>query len=113
MSDNDRALLASTFCIEVPSSLILPGLPWLSHPRLGPVELGLKIVPTHPGIRFVFVLTEHRQCLSKQECVALRIIGVFLFPEDPNDPESDALLLREALAVLREYEDKPDAWMSW
>ena len=33
--------------------------------------------------------------------------------EGPNDPEGDALLLREALAVLREYEDKPDAWMSW
>ena len=33
--------------------------------------------------------------------------------EGPNDPEGDALLLREALAVLREYEDNPDAWMSW
>ena len=33
--------------------------------------------------------------------------------EGPNDPEGDALLLREALAVLGEYEDNPDAWMSW
>jgi hypothetical protein len=33
--------------------------------------------------------------------------------EGPEDPEGDALLLREALGGLREYEDKPDAWMSW
>jgi hypothetical protein len=33
--------------------------------------------------------------------------------EGPDDPEGDALLLREALAVLREYEKKPDAWMRW
>ena len=33
--------------------------------------------------------------------------------EGPDDPEGDALLLREALAVLREYEGKPDAWKSW
>jgi hypothetical protein len=33
--------------------------------------------------------------------------------EGPHDPEGDALLLREALAVLCKYEDKPDAWMSW
>jgi hypothetical protein len=33
--------------------------------------------------------------------------------EGPDDPEGDAVLLREALAVLHEYGDKPDAWMSW
>jgi hypothetical protein len=33
--------------------------------------------------------------------------------EGPDDPEGDAVLLGEALAVLREYGDKPDAWMSW
>jgi len=33
--------------------------------------------------------------------------------EGPDDPAEDALLLREALAVLQGYEDQPDAWMSW
>lgn len=33
--------------------------------------------------------------------------------EGPDDPEGDAVLLREALAVLQEYGDKPDSWMSW
>jgi len=33
--------------------------------------------------------------------------------EGPEDPEGDETALAEALAVLREYEDKPDAWISW
>lgn len=33
--------------------------------------------------------------------------------EGPEDPEGDALLLRDALAVRGECEGKPDAWMSW
>lgn len=33
--------------------------------------------------------------------------------EGPNDPDGDALLLSDALAVLRKYKDSPDAWMSW
>jgi hypothetical protein len=33
--------------------------------------------------------------------------------EGPNDPAGDALLLRDALTVLQQYENIPDAWMSW
>ena len=33
--------------------------------------------------------------------------------EGPDNPAEDDLLLHEALAVLREYRDKPEAWMSW
>jgi hypothetical protein len=33
--------------------------------------------------------------------------------EGPDDPAGDDLLLSEALAVLQEYENKPDAWMRW
>lgn len=33
--------------------------------------------------------------------------------EGPDDPAGDALLLREALAVLDEYGDKPESWMTW
>ncbi len=33
--------------------------------------------------------------------------------EGPDDPAEDELLLREALAVLQGYGDKPDAWMDW
>ena len=33
--------------------------------------------------------------------------------EGPDNPAEDDLLLHEALAVLREYREKPEAWMSW
>src|SRR5438105_4748240 len=33
--------------------------------------------------------------------------------EGPDDPEGDAELLKEALAVLAECGDKPQAWTSW
>lgn len=33
--------------------------------------------------------------------------------EGPDNPAEDDLLLHEALSVLREYGDKPEAWMSW
>ncbi len=33
--------------------------------------------------------------------------------EGPDDPEGDEQLLQEALAVLEEYGDKPEAWMKW
>lgn len=33
--------------------------------------------------------------------------------EGPDDPAGDDLLLADALAVLQQYEDTPDAWMSW
>ncbi len=33
--------------------------------------------------------------------------------EGPDDSEGDGLLLSEALAVLKEYENSPDDWMSW
>jgi hypothetical protein len=32
--------------------------------------------------------------------------------EGPDDPAGDELLLSEALAVLQEYKDKPEAWLS-
>lgn len=33
--------------------------------------------------------------------------------EGPDDPVEDELLLHEALAVLQEYGDKPEAWLNW
>lgn len=33
--------------------------------------------------------------------------------QGPDDPAGDELLLREALAVLQEYGDKPEAWIDW
>ena len=33
--------------------------------------------------------------------------------QGPDDPAGDELLLREALAVLQKYRDKPEAWMDW
>jgi len=33
--------------------------------------------------------------------------------EGPDNPAEDELLLSEALAVLQEYGDKPEAWMTW
>lgn len=33
--------------------------------------------------------------------------------EGPDDPVQDDRLLRDALAELREYGDKPEAWMKW
>jgi len=33
--------------------------------------------------------------------------------EGPEDPTEDERLLQEALTVLRDYGDKPEAWMSW
>ena len=33
--------------------------------------------------------------------------------EGVDNPEEDALLLREALTVLQKYKDKPEAWMRW
>ena len=33
--------------------------------------------------------------------------------EGPENPVEDELLLKDALAVLEEYGDKPESWMSW
>lgn len=33
--------------------------------------------------------------------------------EGPDDPEGDAELLQEALAVIEEFGHKPEAWTSW
>ena len=33
--------------------------------------------------------------------------------EGPNDPAGDERLLRDAIAVLQQYGDKPEDWMSW
>jgi hypothetical protein len=33
--------------------------------------------------------------------------------EGPDDPEGDRELLTQALAVLEQYGDKPDAWTDW
>ena len=33
--------------------------------------------------------------------------------EGPEDPAGDEILLNEALAILQQYDDQPDAWMSW
>jgi hypothetical protein len=33
--------------------------------------------------------------------------------EGPEDLAEDELLLNEALAVIQEYGDKPEAWMNW
>ncbi len=33
--------------------------------------------------------------------------------EGPDDPAGDKVLLREALTVLQEYGNKPEAWMNW
>ena len=33
--------------------------------------------------------------------------------EGSDDPAGDVLLLNDALAVLQQYKDNPEAWMSW
>lgn len=33
--------------------------------------------------------------------------------EGPNDPDGDEELAADALALLEQYQDNPDAWMSW
>ncbi len=33
--------------------------------------------------------------------------------EGPNDPKGDEVLLGQALALLEQYGNKPDAWTSW
>ena len=33
--------------------------------------------------------------------------------EGPDNPAEDELILREALAVYRQYGDKPEAWTTW
>ncbi len=33
--------------------------------------------------------------------------------EGPDEPIEDDLLLQDALAVLQNYGDKPEAWLSW
>jgi hypothetical protein len=33
--------------------------------------------------------------------------------EGPPDPAGDEILLAEALAVLKQSEDKPDTWIKW
>ena len=33
--------------------------------------------------------------------------------EGPENPAEDEMLLKDALAVLEEYGDKPESWMNW
>jgi hypothetical protein len=33
--------------------------------------------------------------------------------EGPDDPIADDLLLKDALAVIQKYKDKPVAWLNW
>ncbi len=33
--------------------------------------------------------------------------------QGPEDPEQDAILLRDALSALRADRDRPEAWISW
>ena len=33
--------------------------------------------------------------------------------EGPDNPAEDEMLLKDALAVLEEYSDQPEAWMNW
>ena len=33
--------------------------------------------------------------------------------EGPDDPEGDEQLAQEALAILEEYRDRPEAWIKW
>ena len=33
--------------------------------------------------------------------------------EGPENPAEDEMLLKDALALLKEYGDKPESWMSW
>ncbi len=33
--------------------------------------------------------------------------------EGPKDPAGDQLLLADALAVLQQYKDRPEAWKNW
>ena len=55
--------------------------------------------------------------LIRQELVALLHSPVDTLEEwkrqSVDDPDGDALLLRDALAVLEAEGDDPEAWMSW
>ena len=33
--------------------------------------------------------------------------------EGPDDPEGDEELLQDAMSLLEEYKDKPEAWIGW
>jgi len=33
--------------------------------------------------------------------------------EGPDNPAEDEMLLKDALAMLEEYGDKPESWMNW
>lgn len=54
-----------------------------------------------------------REELIRLLCTPARSILKDWSQEGTDNPAEDELLLHEALAVLREYVDKPEAWMSW
>jgi hypothetical protein len=60
-----------------------------------------------------FVRRVVREEIARLLHAPVRSILIAQSQEGPDDPAGDELLLREALAVLQEYGDKPEAWMDW
>lgn len=54
-----------------------------------------------------------REELSRLLYIPVRSILEDWKQEGPDDLSEDDILLTEALAVLRQYGDHPEAWMSW
>ena len=54
-----------------------------------------------------------REELGRLLRTSVRSILEDLKHDGPDDPAEDDLLLVEALEILRQYENDPDAWKSW
>jgi hypothetical protein len=85
-------------------------------------EFAMSATPTEAAI--VISLTDLENLLRRvvREAVREEIARLLRRPtsvlddwrhEGPDDPEGDEELLVGALALLEQYKDDPDAWMSW
>jgi len=61
----------------------------------------------------VFVRRVVREEIARLLHLPVRSVLKDQSQEGPDDSAGDESLLREALAILQEYKDKPEAWMNW
>jgi len=81
--------------------------------REGEFAMSQTTVSLSPNDLEVLVRRVVREELTRLLHVPVRSILEDWRQEGPDDPAEDELLLREALAVLQGYGDRPEAWMNW
>ena len=75
--------------------------------------MGHTTVPLSPSELETLIRRAVREELVRLLRTPVRSILEDWRQEGPEDPAEDELLLGEALAVLRKYEEERDAWMDW